>query len=191
MAAFSGATSSAVAAPLSDRRGASRWEQAKAERRRQFNRRQRQLRQGLVDFISTGSALNLLTLPVIYSLAIPLLLLDAWVSLFQVLCFPLFGIARVPRAPFFAFDRHRLAYLNAIEKAHCAYCSYATGLLSYVSEVAARTEQYWCPIKHERPIAAPHDRYQLFFEFGDAEGYHGQLSSIRRALRGPRQEKRS
>ena len=65
-------------------------------------------------------------------------------------------------------DRHRLAYLNAIEKANCVYCGYANGLLAYVREVTARTEQYWCPIRHARPIRAPHRHYQRFFDYGDA-----------------------
>ena len=60
------------------------------------------------------------------------------------------------------FDRHRLGYLNAIEKVHCVYCGYANGLVAYAREIAARTEQYFCPIKHAAPIAAPHDRYHLF-----------------------------
>ena len=80
-------------------------------------------------------------------------------------------------------DRHRLAYLNGIEKLNCAYCSYANGVVSYVREVAARTEQYWCPIRHARRIPAPHSRYQLFFDYGDAERYRAELSPLRNALR--------
>ena len=53
-------------------------------------------------------------------------------------------------------DRHRLAYLNVIEKANCMCCSYGNGVIAYVSEIAARTEQYWCPIKPSRCVAAPH-----------------------------------
>jgi hypothetical protein len=81
-------------------------------------------------------------------------------------------------------DRHRLAYLNAIEKANCMYCSYANGLLAYVREVTARTEQYWCPIRHARPIRAPHRHYQQFFDYGDAAGYRYRLPRMRAALKG-------
>ena len=35
---------------------------------------------------------------------------------------------------------------------NCIYRSYANGLCSYVTEVAARTEQHWCPIKHARRL---------------------------------------
>ncbi len=79
-----------------------------------------------------------------------------------------------PHAGYFALDRHRLAYLNGIEKANCTFGTYANGVVAYVREVAARTEQYWCPIKHSRTVRDPHARYQGFFDYGDAEGYrHG------------------
>ena len=109
-------------------------------------------------------------------------LLDTWVTIYQWVCFPIYGIARVPRRHYFVIDRHKLAYLNAIEKVNCTFCSYANGLLAYVREVAARTEQYWCPIKHARPLAVPHTRYHLFFDYGDAEGYRRGLVTLRRTL---------
>jgi len=152
----------------------------------------RRLRQGVLSWVREGSVLSLLTAPLIYSLVIPLFLLDVWVTGFQWLCFPIYGIARVPRRQYFVLDRHRLAYLNGIEKLHCTYCSYAGGLLAYVREVAARTEQYWCPIKHSRAIPAPHDRYHYFFGFGDARGYREGLPALRRTLRpeAPEDERR-
>lgn len=126
---------------------------------------------------------NLLTTPLVYSLGLPLVLLDIWVSVYQWVCFPVYGIDRVRRSRYFALDRHRLGYLTAIEKANCLYCSYATGLFAYVREVAARTEQYWCPIKHARRIVPPHRRYAAFAEYGDAPGYRHDLSRMRQALR--------
>ena len=116
-------------------------------------------------------------------LIVPLLLLDGWVTIYQWVCFPVYGIAAVPRRPYFPMDRHRLGYLNAIEKINCEYCSYANGLIAYIQEIAARTEQYWCPIKHSRTIPSPHSRYHLFFDYGDGTGYRYHLPSLRRALR--------
>jgi hypothetical protein len=46
-------------------------------------------------------------------------------------------------------------------------------------EIAARTEQFWCPIKHSRSIPAPHSRYHRFVDFGDAEGYRQRQDSLR------------
>lgn len=147
---------------------------------------QRLLKQRIPSFLRQGSVANLLTTPVIYSLALPFLLLDVWVTAYQWVCFPVYGIDRVRRGRYLVIDRHKLAYLNAIEKANCVYCGYANGLLAYVREVAARTEQYWCPIKHAHPIPAPHGRYQRFFDYGDARGYRQGLARIRTALQGRR-----
>ena len=95
----------------------------------------------------------------------------------------IYGVPLVRRRPYFALDRGKLRYLNAIEKANCTFCTYANGVLSHVREVAARTEQYWCPIKHARPIASPHERYHQFFDYGDAASYHQRLASQRERLR--------
>jgi hypothetical protein len=151
---------------------------------RELRAAHRGLRQGIAAYVLEGDVLSLLTAPVIYSLLLPLILLDAWVTLYQSICFPIYGISRVPRRRYFALDRRKLAYLNGIEKLHCTFCSYANGLIAYVREIAARTEQYWCPIKHARTVPAPHSRYHLFFDYGDAERYRRKLEPLRDVLRG-------
>jgi hypothetical protein len=143
----------------------------------------RRLKQSIPSYIREGSLLSLLTAPVIYSLILPLVLLDAWTTAYQWVCVPIYGIPRVPRRAYFVIDRHELAYLNGIEKVNCTFCSYANGALAYVREVAARTEQYWCPIKHARAIATPHQRYHFFLDYGDAEGYRREMPALRHALR--------
>ena len=142
----------------------------------------RRMKQPVPKYIWTGSLLNLLTTPLIYSVCLPFVILDLWVTLYQWTCFPIYGIARVPRQPYFAFDRRRLAYLNIIEKMGCTYCSYANGLIAYVREVTARTERYWCPIKHAQPVPDPHTHYEHFVGYGDGEAYHRELPAQRRAL---------
>lgn len=143
----------------------------------------RRLRQGVVAWIRHGSLLSLLSAPLVYSLLAPFVILDVWVTAYQWVCFPIYGIARVPRRRYLVLDRHRLAYLNGIEKVHCTFCSYANGLIAYVREVAARTEQYWCPIKHANAIPTPHSRYHEFFDYGDAQGYRADLQDLRGRLR--------
>jgi hypothetical protein len=143
------------------------------------------LRQSVPAYLLGANLFSLLTAPVIYSLLLPFAVLDLWVWAYQWVCFPIYGIARVERGPYFALDRHELAYLNAIEKVNCTFCAYANGLLAYVREVAARTELYWCPIKHARAIPAPHVRYHQFLDYGDGEGYHRELSAVRGTLRKP------
>ena len=145
--------------------------------------RHARLKQGVLAFLRDGSLGNLLTTPLIYSLGFPLVLLDLWATLYQRVCFPVYGIALVPRRAHIVIDRHKLGYLNAIEKIHCVYCSYATGVLTYVCEIAARTEHYWCPIKHARRIPAPHTHYERFFEYGDGLAYRRGLQRLRHTLR--------
>ena len=153
---------------------------------REVYEQQRLLKQRIPYFLRHGSLLNLLTTPIIYSLSLPFLLLDLWVTAYQWVCFPVYGIALVRRQRYLVIDRHKLAYLNAIEKANCTYCSYANGVLAYVREVAARTEQYWCPIKHSRRITATHGRYHRFFDYGDGAGYRHGLALVRKGLQGRR-----
>ena len=148
--------------------------------------KQRAFKASLWSFLMAARPLPLLTAPVIYSLFVPLAVLDVWMTFYQVVCFPVYGIPKVRRRDYFVIDHQRLAYLNTIEKVHCMYCGYANGLIAYVREIAARTEQYWCPIKHAVPIAAPHARYHLFVDYGDAEGYRRELPSLRQSFLGTR-----
>ena len=98
-------------------------------------------------------------------------------------CFPAYGIPKVRRADYFAFDRRHLAYLNAIERLNCEYCTYANGLIAYVREVVSRTEQYWCPIKHAMRVMGTHERYSGFEDYGDAHGYRSQQERHRQSLK--------
>ena len=77
-------------------------------------------------------------------------------------------------------DRHRLDYLNGIEKLNCVYCGYFNGLIAYIQEIAARTEQYWCPIKHANRIYTIHSRYHKFLEYGEYEDYQKKLAALRK-----------
>jgi hypothetical protein len=145
-------------------------------------RRHRELKTRLATYILAARPLVILTAPVIYAMIVPLVLLDLFVSLYQAICFPVYRIPKVRRGDYIIFDRHYLAYLNAIEKLNCAYCSYANGLIAYVREIAARTEQYWCPIKHARRVIGAHARYAMFDDYGDAEGYQKRLEELRGVL---------
>lgn len=141
---------------------------------------QKKFRAGLLRYIFTARPLHVLTAPVIYAVSIPLVLLDLMVTLYQYVCFPVYGIPRVKRGDYLVFDRHHLAYLNLLEKMNCFYCSYANGLIPYFAEVVGRTEQYWCPIKHASRMRSVHSRYRLFSEYGDAEGFRRDLEKIRK-----------
>jgi len=149
----------------------------------EFLRQQRRYKIGLFAFLRDARPLVALTAPLIYLGWIPFLLLDLFVSLYQAVCFPIYRIPKARRADYLVFDRADLPYLNLIEKFNCFYCSYGNGVAAYAREVAARTEQYWCPIKHSRRIHSAHGRYPNFFEHGDAEAFRRGLERMREQYR--------
>lgn len=139
-------------------------------------------RPALWAYVRDASMISVLTAPAIYALTLPLALLDLFVTVYQHLCFRVYGLARVPRRRYIVFDRYRLPYLNLVEKANCAFCSYANGVLAYTREVAARTETYWCPIKHAGYVRGTHRRYHGFSNYGDDRGYRRGLAQARRRV---------
>ncbi|MCZ4316409.1 hypothetical protein O4H66_23655 [Comamonadaceae bacterium G21597-S1] len=140
------------------------------------------LKTNLFRWLVTNRPQNLITGPIIYAMIVPLLLLDLCVSFYQWSCFPIYGITKVRRGDYIVFDRHHLGYLNAIERFHCTYCEYANGLIGYLREIIARTEQYFCPIKHARKILGTHGRYNRFLDYGEADDYQAKLEEFRVAL---------
>ncbi|MES2160950.1 MAG: hypothetical protein V4476_07340 [Pseudomonadota bacterium] len=149
---------------------------------REIKQQQRRFKTGLLTYVLHAEWRHLVSAPFVYAVIIPLLLLDLFVSLYQRVCFPLYRIARVRRRDYLVYDRGALAYLNLLEKLNCLYCSYANGLVAYVREVVARTEQYWCPIKHARRTLQPHERYHGFVDYGNAAAYRAELQALRAEL---------
>ena len=156
--------------------------QKRAEFTQKIRQQHRQIRRKLHRYLFQSRWLVLLTTPVIYACLLPIALLDLVCTFYQWVCFPIYGIPWVRRSEYLAFDRHHLAYLNLVEKINCEYCAYANGILAYVVEIAARTEQYWCPIKHFRCVKCAHKHYKNFLNYGDGEGYVRQLEQIRKDL---------
>ena len=143
---------------------------------------QRRHRIGVWPYLRGARWSVILTAPVIY-LGWPVFaLIDAFVSFYQRICFPLYRIPRVKRADYLVFDRSELPYLNPIEKLNCLYCSDANGVIAYAREIAGRTEQYWCPIKHATRLRGAHRHYPDFFEYGDSEAYRQGLERLRQQL---------
>jgi hypothetical protein len=79
-------------------------------------RRHRELRVSLARYLLKARFWVVLTAPVIYLLIVPLFLLDICVTIYQFVCFPVYGIEKVSRRDYLVFDRHHLSYLNALEK---------------------------------------------------------------------------
>ncbi len=133
----------------------------------------------LFNYIKDAPIKHILSTPFIWACIIPVVFLDITVSVCQWVCFPLYGIPKVKRQDYIVFDRQYLNYLNIVEKINCAYCSYVNGLIAYVQEIAGRTEQFWCPIKHARRIKTLHSRYQKFMNYGDAKTYRAEIGTVR------------
>ena len=111
----------------------------------------------------------LVSMPFIYGMFLPLVLLDVSAELYHRICFALYGIPFVQRSRFIFLNRGKLSYLPWWDKINCAYCGYGNGLLAYVSQIAAETERYWCGIKHPKKKGAyqfPH--HKEFLPYGDA-----------------------
>lgn len=139
----------------------------------------RRLKSGFFHWLVAYRPQNLITGPIIYGMVVPILMLDLCITIYQAACFPIYGIRKVRRGDYIVIDRQHLEYLNFIEKFHCTYCAYGTGLIAYASEIIARTENYFCPIKHARKMLGTHARYARFLEYGDAEDYERKLEQFR------------
>jgi len=159
-----------------------RIERNKVRFEKEVKKQHKKLIKGIRKYLAEAPLLNILTVPVIWGCIVPALFMDLVVTIYQTICFPIYKIPKVSRKKHIILDRHSLAYLNLIEKINCLYCGYFNGLMSYIREVAARTEQYWCPIKHARRVSSIHSRYKYFFDYGDGEGYRKKLEEVRRAF---------
>jgi len=144
--------------------------------------RHRRLIKHFARFMRDSYIPTVLTMPVIWACLVPMVMLDVMMSVYQFVCFPIYGIPKVRRRDYIMLDRHRLAYLNWVEKLNCDYCSYANGVLAWASEIGGRTEQYWCPIKHALRMKSMHSRYRMFLDYGDAEHYREQIEAVRRSF---------
>ncbi|MFA5995526.1 MAG: hypothetical protein WCW27_06785 [Patescibacteria group bacterium] len=108
------------------------------------------------------------SMPFIYVVFIPLVLLDIIVELYHHVVFPLYGLPLVPRAKHVVLDRYKLDYLSWSEKINCLYCEYANGLINYIKEIAGETEKMWCPIKHKwSSLYQPPEHQATFSNYND------------------------
>ncbi len=151
----------------------------RVEFERSVRQAHRKLKRNFFRWVITDRPQNFLTAPVIYGMIIPLAIADLGVTLYQAVCFPVYGIIKVKRADYLIYDRQQLAYLNWLEHFHCTFCAYANGLIAYIGEIIARTEQYFCPIKHARKALGTHARYARFLDYGEADDYHAKLEAFR------------
>lgn len=116
----------------------------------------------LFDYLRHVKLKHVPSAPLIWLCVFPALFMGLIVSLFQAICFYLYGIPKVRRRDYFIIDRQ---------------------YLGYGTEIATRTEQYWCPIKHASQLKVEHSRYKRFLEYGDSEQFRASAGSVRSDFR--------
>jgi len=115
---------------------------------------------------------HLLIVPFVYVLIVPFVLLDVLIELYHRISFPIYRYPYIKRSQYIRIDRHRLEYLNFMEKLNCLYCSYANGLLPYAAAIAAASERYWCSIMHKNhPEMKGQDHQKDFLPYGDKKAF--------------------
>ncbi len=119
---------------------------------------------------------HLVSMPFIYMMIIPAVILDLFITMYHLIAFPLYRIPKVKRGDYIIYDRRFLDYLNIIQKIHCIYCSYVNGLFAYSLEIAARTERYWCPVKSASKVMLNHGWYNDFANYGDPDDWQKKFN---------------
>lgn len=122
---------------------------------------------------------HLISAPFIYSVIIAFLVLDLFITVYQAVCFPLYGLTKIDRKRYIRVkDRARLPYLTPMQRINCAYCGYGNGLLQYAVAIAQETQKYWCGIRH-RPtkdfVEPPQEKD--FLPYNDPEAYRAFKAS--------------
>jgi len=132
----------------------------------------------LIETIFNAKVRELLSIPFIYSVIIPALILDLFITIYQFFAFRLYKIPRVKRKDYIFYDRWELDYLNIFQKLNCHYCSYVNWLFWYAVEIAWRTERYWCPIKSSQKLKWGHDWQEYFADYWDPNWFKATFCSM-------------
>ncbi len=116
---------------------------------------------------------HFISLPFIWFMLIPLIILDITIEIYHHICFSLYGLKLINRGQYIKIDRYKLQYLTWLQKLNCMYCGYANGLLNYATVIAGETEKYWCGIKHEREKSFVKPKHHKdFLEYGDEKSFN-------------------
>jgi hypothetical protein len=127
---------------------------------------------------SNKSVKHIIIAPIIFSVIIPLVIMDLWIEIYHRICFPLYNIPCVKRSEYIKIDRHKLAYLTFLQKIYCVYCGYANGAVNYWVKIAGDTERYWCGIQHKKSknFHAP-EHHKDFAKYGDEKDFNRKYKS--------------
>ncbi len=123
---------------------------------------------------------HLLTIPFLFSAAIPFIILDIWIEIYHRVSFPFYRMSYIKRGQYIKVDRHKLSYLDPMQKLNCVYCGYVNGVLQYWVKIVGETEKYWCGIMHKEDKnfnAPPH--HAEFISYDNKEEYINKFKSQR------------
>lgn len=98
--------------------------QKKVELTRELKDWQKEFKTNLLKYVFTAKVRHLLSAPFIYAPFPFLVILDLVIEIYHRICFKLYRLPYVKRSDYIIIDRHKLAYLNLIEKINCCYCGY-------------------------------------------------------------------
>ena len=126
---------------------------------------------GVFKYIYWAKIRHILSMPFIYAMFVPTIILDIFLFVYQNICFRLYGIPLVKRNEYVVYDRKFLDYLNVIQKFNCLYCSYVNWVFSFAVEIWGRTEKYWCPIKYAKKMKWNHNWQKHFADYWDAKWF--------------------
>lgn len=146
----------------------SRWKIIFSKEARERNR---QRRRSFLKSLFNARLKDLISMPFIYAMIIPSVILDIFLLIYQQTALRLYWIPLVKRSDYIIFDRRHLDYLNWFQKFNCLYCSYVNWLFSYAVEIAWRTEKYWCPIKSAQRMKWWHYWQKHFADYWDVEWF--------------------
>jgi len=130
------------------------------------------------DTFFTATIFEILSMPFIYSMIVPAVILDLFLFMFQQTAIRLYKIPLVKRSDYIVFDRKQLGYLNWLQKINCLYCSYVNWIFQYAVEVWWRTEKYWCPIKAATKKHWSHNWEKFFADYWDIDWFKEEFHSI-------------
>ncbi|MCK9351428.1 MAG: hypothetical protein WCT49_02455 [Candidatus Paceibacterota bacterium] len=124
-------------------------------------------------------------LAVVWYAGVPIIMLfDAFITLYQHICFRVYRLPIVERGRYVSFKNCRLSGPNFIQAANYSLGTYCVGVISYACEIFSLTESFWCPIKHAKNLLGYHDRYDVYAEFGNPDEFfqkymkaHGKASA--------------
>lgn len=145
-----------------------KWKVIFTEKAREYNKR---FKDNVFKYILKAQIRHILSIPFIYMVFLPVVILDIFLFIYQQICFRLYWIPLVKRGDYITYDRRFLDYLNLIQKFNCIYCSYVNGFMIYATEVVWRTEKYWCPIKNAKKTMGEHEWQKFFADYWDAEEF--------------------